>query len=39
MSVNVKNNNNINPHLNVLENKPNSKKIIQGGGVLRKNLA
>ena len=38
MSVNVKNNN-INPHLNVLGNKPNSKKIIQGGGVLRKNLA
>ena len=39
MSVNVKNNNNMNPHSNVLGNKPNSKKIIQGGGVLRKSLA
>ena len=35
MSVNVKNNN---MNSNLL-NKPNSKKIIQGGGVLRKTLA
>ena len=36
MSVNVKNNN---MNSNLLQNKPNSKKIIQGGGVLRKTLA
>jgi hypothetical protein len=37
MSVNVKNNNISNQHSNVLANKPNSKKIIQGG-VLRKSF-